>query len=70
MSESMNFETSLHKLEEIVARLENGELSLNESIRLFEKGIQLSADCRKTLETAKQKITLLTDAGEEEKDHV
>ena len=66
MSEKKDFETSLHQLEDVVARLESGELSLDDSIRLFEEGMKLSTDCRKTLETAKQKIETLTAPGEEE----
>lgn len=57
-----NFEKSLLELENIINQLEKNEVSLEESILLFEKGIQLSDSCRKTLETAEQKIITLTDA--------
>ncbi|MBQ7726374.1 MAG: exodeoxyribonuclease VII small subunit [Clostridia bacterium] len=70
MSEQKSFEASLQELESVVARLENGELSLDDSIRLFEEGMRLSADCRKTLETAKQTITRLTETGEENAENV
>ncbi|MBQ4119730.1 MAG: exodeoxyribonuclease VII small subunit [Clostridia bacterium] len=57
-----NFEKSLIELENIIKNLENDEVSLEESIALFEKGIKLSNECRKTLETAENKIITLTDA--------
>ena len=54
-----SFEESLTKLEEIVAKLERGDLSLEDSIRLFEEGTQLSTQCRKQLEEAEGKVELL-----------
>ena len=65
MSEKHDFETSLKELETITARLESGELSLEESIALFEKGVKLSGECRATLENARQKILSITGAQEE-----
>ena len=61
MSKNTDFEKSLNELEKIVEKLQNGDISLDESIKLFEKGIELTNDCRKTLETARQKITSLTE---------
>ncbi|MEE1238415.1 MAG: exodeoxyribonuclease VII small subunit [Acutalibacteraceae bacterium] len=61
MSKNTDFEKSLEELEKIVEELQNGDVSLDESIKLFERGIKLSDDCRKTLETARQKITSLTE---------
>lgn len=66
MSKNTDFEKSLNELEKIVEELQNGDISLDESIKLFEKGMELTNDCRKTLETARQKITSLTE--EEQKD--
>ena len=57
-----NFEKSLLELENIISKLESQEVSLEESIALFEKGIKLSENCRKTLQNAEQKIITLTDA--------
>lgn len=57
-----NFEKSLIELENIIAKLESEEVSLDESIALFEKGVALSNECRKTLETAENKIITLTEA--------
>jgi exodeoxyribonuclease VII small subunit len=53
------FEQSLMKLEEIVAQLERGDLSLEDSVRLFEEGTQLAAECRKQLEEAEGKVEML-----------
>ena len=61
MSINTDFEKSLDELEKIVEKLQNGDISLDESIELFEKGIELSKDCRQTLENARQKITSLTE---------
>ena len=60
-----SFEKSLNQLEDIINKLENDDVSLDESIALFEKGVKLSNDCRKTLETAEQKIISLTEAESE-----
>lgn len=62
MSEnSFDFEKSLNELEKIVSVLEDNEISLDEAIKLFEKGIELSNKCRQTLEKAEIKITALTN---------
>lgn len=61
-----SFEKSLNQLEDIINKLENEDVSLDEAINLFEKGVKLSNDCRKTLETAEQKIISLTEAECEE----
>ena len=53
------FEDSLKKLEEIVAQLERGDLSLEDSIRLFEEGTRLSTECKKQLEEAEGKVEML-----------
>ncbi len=60
-----NFENSLKELESIVSSLESDEISLDRSIELFEKGIKLSNECRKTLETAERKIKTLTECENE-----
>ena len=53
------FEESLTKLEEIVASLERGDLSLEDSVKMFEEGTRLSAECRKQLEEAEGKVEML-----------
>jgi exodeoxyribonuclease VII small subunit len=54
-----SFENSLKKLEEIVAQLERGDLALEDSIKLFEEGTRLSAECKKQLEEAEGKVEML-----------
>ena len=65
MSRSNDFEKSISELEKIVSLLESGDITLDESIKIFERGTELAEECRKTLETAKQKIITLTQAEEE-----
>ncbi len=55
----MNFEENMEKLEKIVQELEKGELNLDESIKKFEEGMQVSKECNKMLEEAEKKITIL-----------
>ena len=55
-----SFEKALTDLEEIVARLESGDLPLEESLKLFEKGISLSRTCRDRLASAERRIEILT----------
>jgi len=54
-----SFEQSLKKLETIVDKLEKGELTLEESLKLFEEGVGLSAACKKELEAAEGKVQML-----------
>lgn len=60
------FEENIKRLEEIVKILEEGNCSLDDSIKLFEEGIALSKLCNEKLENAKQKITLLSKLEGEE----
>lgn len=55
-----NYETSMTRLEEIVLKLEDGKLSLEESIKLFEEGASLANYCHTCLVNAEQKIVELT----------
>ena len=54
-----NFEDSLKKLESIVGKLEQGDLPLEESLKLFEEGVNLSAVCKQELDTAEGKVQIL-----------
>ena len=54
-----SFEEQLKKLETIVDQLEKGDLSLEDSIKLFEEGVSLSAICKKELDTAEGKVQML-----------
>lgn len=53
------FETSLQELERIVRRLENGDLALEESLKLFEDGVRLSRECQERLNQAERRIEVL-----------
>jgi exodeoxyribonuclease VII small subunit len=54
-----NFEDAMKELEDIVKRLESGDLSLEESLKIFEEGIALSRYCFKKLEEAEKRISIL-----------
>ena len=56
---SNNFEENMQGLENIVQELEKGDLNLEESIKKFEKGIELSKKCNEILEDSEKKITIL-----------
>jgi exodeoxyribonuclease VII small subunit len=58
-----SFEEQLTALETVVERLERGELSLDESVRLFEEGVKLSNACKKELEAAEGRIQVLVEGG-------
>lgn len=62
-----DFEAALVELEQIVAGMEQGQLSLEESLRQFERGVFLTRSCQHALRDAEQKIQiLLKDGGEAE----
>ncbi len=61
-SSTLNFEAALEELETLVERMEHGELSLEESLKAFERGIQLTRRCQKSLDEAEQKVEILTQA--------
>ena len=61
----MDFEKKLNRLEEIVQKMENGELSLDDSLQLFEEGVKLSRDCNKELSEAEQKVKKLVGVDSE-----
>lgn len=54
-----DFERSLAELEAIVERLEEGDLSLDDSLRQFERGVQLTRSCQSALKQAEQKVEML-----------
>ena len=55
----MTFEEKLQRLDEIVRVLEQGEVSLEESLKLFQEGTKLSADCNKILEEAELQVEVV-----------
>ena len=54
--DTVNFESSLEKLEQIVAKLEDGDISLEDSVKSFEEGIGLVKECQKQLSAAELKV--------------
>ena len=55
----MDFEKKLKRLEDIVEKMEAGELSLDDSMKLFEEGVKLSRECQSQLSQAEQKVKVL-----------
>ncbi len=62
----MDFEKKLARLEQIVGKLEDGELPLEESLKLFEEGISISRECNKQLSEAEKKVKILVSTQTEE----
>ena len=58
-TDSFNFEQALEDLEELVTAMEEGELSLEESLQAFERGIKLTRECQTALKKAEQKVQVL-----------
>ncbi|MGZ3769262.1 MAG: exodeoxyribonuclease VII small subunit [Bdellovibrio sp.] len=59
----MDFEKKLNRLEEIVQKMERGDLALEESLKLFEEGVKLSRECNVRLSEAETKVKLLMSVG-------
>jgi exodeoxyribonuclease VII small subunit len=59
-----DFESAISELEKIVKQLEEGDLSLDTSLALFERGVELSRYCHDQLGAAQRRIELLTERGE------
>ena len=68
MTKPIHFEQSISELESIVMQLEKGELSLEESLKQFEKGISLARKCEVTLNKAEQKIEMLSSTKTQQND--
>ena len=56
----VDFESALKELETLVSRMESGELSLDESLKAFERGIELTRKCQSSLEAAELRVLTLT----------
>ena len=56
---SIDFEKALDQLEELVDDMENGDLSLEQSLKAFEQGIKLTRECQHALSQAEQKVQML-----------
>ena len=61
MSSKFDFNEGLSQLEEIIGKMESGDLSLEESLKYFEKGIKLHRQCHSALSSAEQRISVLSD---------
>jgi exodeoxyribonuclease VII small subunit len=59
-----DFESAIAELESIVKTLEDGDLALEKSLVLFERGVELSRFCHAKLEEAERRVEILTDRGE------
>ena len=70
--DDLSFEELMEKLEEITTKLEKEQISLDDSVKLFEEGMNISKECNKKLEEAEKRITMLveTKEGFEETDFV
>ena len=60
-SSPLNFEKALQELEALVERMEKGEISLEDSLKDFERGIELTRTCQKALQEAEQKVQILME---------
>jgi exodeoxyribonuclease VII small subunit len=58
-SKPLDFETAMRDLEQIVERLEHGDLPLEESLAAFERGVMLTRSCQTALKEAEQKVEIL-----------
>jgi len=61
MSENFDFNKGLAELEQIVKQMDSADLSLDESLKLFEKGVSLTKLCQKALQDTEAKISLLVN---------
>ena len=59
--QDVDFEAALEELEGLVERMEEGDLSLEESLKTYERGIELSRVCQKSLDAAEQRIEILSE---------
>jgi exodeoxyribonuclease VII small subunit len=55
----LDYEAAVAELESLVERLEQGDISLEESLRLYESGVLLTRDCQEALQNAEQKVQML-----------
>jgi exodeoxyribonuclease VII small subunit len=64
-NEPVDFEQALRDLEALVERLEAGELTLEQSLNEFERGVELTRRCQQALSDAEQRVKILTEQGQE-----
>ena len=63
MSRDINFEAAMAELEELVAQMEDGDLTLDDSLKAFERGVMLTRQCQQALNRAELRVQTLTDAN-------
>ena len=59
----VDFETALKELETLVEKMEQGDVRLEDSLKHFERGIQLTRQCQQALQAAEQKVQILVEKG-------
>ena len=64
---TFQFEKSLAELEKLVQQMEQGEISLEDSLKHFEKGVQLTRACQQALKDAEQKVSILLEQDGQQK---
>ena len=62
MKDKFNFNKGLMQLEEIINKMESGELSLEDSLKYFEEGVKIHRQCHTALTDAEQRISVLSDS--------
>lgn len=63
--DKIDFESALRELEELVERMEQGDLSLEQSLKDFERGVALTRACQQALQEAEQKVQILSRKDED-----
>lgn len=64
-TQDFDFEKSLQELEQLVERMEQGDLSLEQSLKDFERGIELTRSCQQALQAAEQRVQILLEKSEQ-----
>jgi exodeoxyribonuclease VII small subunit len=62
-AEGINFEAAMAELEKLVAQMEEGDLTLDNSLKAFERGVMLTRQCQQALSQAELRVQKLTDAN-------
>ena len=61
MTDKFNFNKGLDELEEIITKMESGDISLEDSLKYFEKGVKIHRQCHNALKDAEQRINILSE---------
>jgi len=68
IDKDMSYEEAVKELESIISKLDSGEASLDDSIKLYSRGMELSKFCKDRLDSIVKKISMLSEDGGSEKD--